>query len=358
MALGRALTQREPAALRSAAAENAEEVSFWQFVQWQFDEQFGRLKPTPTSAAWPDGRPADLRGPRQRRLLGAARPLLLSTPTTNHRRGWRTARRPWAAGPALGQPALPLGPHGRGRLRLVDGPHQPRTHAGRCVRIDHFRGFAGYFEIPASPDATEAAGSKGQDLALFTAIRQSLGDLPIVAEDLGIITDDVHALREACGFPGMAILQSRVWRAGRPPYLPHNLKPGTVAYTGTHDNDTVLGWWHKTSARERAHAGSYLACSERDVHWAMIRACANSVASIAIYPMQDVLGLPTQHRMNVPGVIGATGEWRFHWDMVGAEPARVLGLITAGRWPWRFHAPCDSRLEGVPPRGNPLAELE
>jgi 4-alpha-glucanotransferase len=100
----------------------------------------------------------------------------------------------------------------------------------------------------------------------------------------------------------------------------------------------VLGWWHKTTPRERAYAGSYLACSERDVRWAMIRACANSVASMAIYPMQDVLGLPSEHRMNVPGVMGGNWGWRFDWSMVGSEPARVLGLITAaagrGEFAW------------------------
>ena len=108
-----------------------------------------------------------------------------------------------------------------------------------------------------------------------------------------------------------------------------------VAYTGTHDNDTVLGWWRQAGARERALAGSYLACSEQDVHWAMIRACCNSVAALAIFPLQDVLGLGSAHRMNVPGVLGGNWGWRFTWDMVGTEPGRVLGLIaaTSGRAP-------------------------
>lgn len=328
---GAPLTQREPAALRSAAAENAEEVSFWRFVQWQFDEQFGRLK-----------RYANERGVR---LMGDL-PIFVAHDSADcwARPDLYFFDADYQPTVVAGVPPDDLGPLGqrwgnplyRWDRMAADGFAWWTARISRALtqadvfRIDHFRGFAGYFEIPATcPDATEGRWVEGPGLALFTAIRQSLGDLPIVAEDLGIITDDVHALREACGFPGMAILQFAFGGQGDHPYLPHNLKPGTVAYTGTHDNDTVLGWWHKTSARERAYAGSYLACSERDVHWAMIRACANSVASIAIYPMQDVLGLPTQHRMNVPGVMGGNWEWRFHWDMVGAEPARVLGLITA-----------------------------
>ncbi len=112
----------------------------------------------------------------------------------------------------------------------------------------------------------------------------------------------------------------------------------SVAYTGTHDNDTVRGWWNQAKPRERAFAGSYLACGEHDVHWAMIRACANSVANMAVYPLQDVLGLDSARRMNVPGVLGGNWGWRFRWDWIGAEPTRVLGLITAaaGRGPFEL----------------------
>jgi 4-alpha-glucanotransferase len=103
-----------------------------------------------------------------------------------------------------------------------------------------------------------------------------------------------------------------------------------VAYTGTHDNDTVLGWWQAASERERRFAGTYLACGESDVHWAMIRALFNSVAHVAVVPLQDVLGLPSTHRMNTPGTLGGSNWcWRFDWAMVGDEPGRVLGMITA-----------------------------
>jgi 4-alpha-glucanotransferase len=197
-------------------------------------------------------------------------------------------------------------------------------------RIDHFRGFAGYYEVPGdSPDARRGEWKTGPGQALFDAIAAALGPLPIVAEDLGFITEDVHALREGCGFPGMKILQFGFGGDGSHEFLPHMWPRETVAYTGTHDNDTVHGWWRSASARERAFAGAYLPCNAQDVHWAMIRACCNSVANIAVFPMQDVLGLGSEHRMNVPGVLGGNWAWRFSWDMVGSEPGRVLGVITA-----------------------------
>jgi len=204
-------------------------------------------------------------------------------------------------------------------------------------RIDHFRGFAGYFEIPAScPTAREGVWKPGPGMALFDAIERDLGPLPIVAEDLGLITPDVLALRDGCGFPGMRILQFGFAAEGDHEFLPHNYVANTVAYIGTHDNDTAHGWWAATTPRERAFAGSYLAAGDVDIHWAMIRALWNSVANLAVVQFQDVLGLDGAHRMNVPGTGSGNWTWRFDWTMVGAEPARVLGLLTAasGRGPF------------------------
>ena len=149
------------------------------------------------------------------------------------------------------------------------------------------------------------------------------------AEDLGFITPDVTALRLACGFPGMKILQFGFGGDPRNEYLPHEWERESVAYTGTHDNDTARGWWDGAREAERAHAGTYLAAGAHDIHWAMIRACLNSVANMAIAPFQDVLGLPASDRMNTPGTMGGNWAWRFEWSQVGAEPGRVLGLLTA-----------------------------
>jgi 4-alpha-glucanotransferase len=205
-------------------------------------------------------------------------------------------------------------------------------------RIDHFRGFAGYYEIPASsPDATVGRWLTGPGQALFDAIAQALGPLPVIAEDLGFITPDVTALREACGFPGMKILQFAFGAGADGAYLPHNFERDAVVYTGTHDNDTTRGWWDNAAHRERHFAGTYLGCDAANAHWAMVRAALNSVAACAVFPLQDVLGLGSAHRMNTPGTQGgANWCWRFTWDMVGSEPGRVLGLLTAasGRGPF------------------------
>jgi 4-alpha-glucanotransferase len=211
-------------------------------------------------------------------------------------------------------------------------------HQADAFRIDHFRGFAGYYEIPADSEGAKGGRwRRGPGKPLFDAIGKALGELPIIAEDLGFITPDVHALRHALGYPGMKILQFGFGGDGEHEFLPHNYEPDVVAYTGTHDNDTLCGWWASAPERQKRFAGSYLACSSADVHWAAIRALHNSVAHVAIVPLQDVLGLPSEHRMNTPGTLGPPNwAWRFDWSMVGSEPGRVLGLITAasGRGPF------------------------
>lgn len=135
----------------------------------------------------------------------------------------------------------------------------------------------------------------------------------------------------------MKILQFAFGGDGEHEFLPHMYDRATVVYTGTHDNDTARGWWENAKDQERRFAGTYLACGAGDVHWAMIRAALNSVANLAVFPLQDVLGLPSSHRMNTPGTLGGPNwTWRFDWPMVGPEPGRVLALLTAasGRGPF------------------------
>jgi 4-alpha-glucanotransferase len=196
-------------------------------------------------------------------------------------------------------------------------------------RIDHFRGFAGYWEIPASePTAKIGRWVPGPGRALFDAIAAELGPLPIIAEDLGLITPDVIELREGCGFPGMKILQFAFGGDGTHEFLPHNYPPDCVVYSGTHDNDTARGWWQAAPEAQRHFAGSYLACNGDDVHWAMQRAACNSVAALAVFPLQDVLGLDAPHRMNIPGTLGAHNwSWRFSWNGITPEATRLLRLI-------------------------------
>ncbi|HEY1394302.1 MAG TPA: 4-alpha-glucanotransferase [Methylibium sp.] len=338
------LARRDPTALQATRAEHADEIAFWQFVQWNFDLQARALK--------------DYANRRGVALMGDL-PIFVAHDSADcwARPDLYYLDDKFQTTVVAGVPPDPLGPLGQrwgnplyrwDRMAAENYAwwtarvRRALSHAD-VFRIDHFRGFAGYYEIPASsPDAKQGRWLPGPGKALFDAIEGALGKLPIVAEDLGFITEDVHALRDGCGFPGMKILQFGFGADGTHEFLPHNWNTACVAYTGTHDNDTVRGWWDNASPRERAYAGSYLACGAHDVHWAMIRACCNSVAAMAVFPMQDVLGLPSAHRMNTPGVLGGNWGWRFSWDMVGSEAVRVLGLITAasGRGPFELlHLP-------------------
>jgi 4-alpha-glucanotransferase len=334
----RELRVREGKALQAARALHQDEIGFWQFVQGCFDEQCSALKhyanskgiaivadvpifiahhsadcwarpdlyeldeqhqPTAVAGVPPDGFSAD--GQRW------GNPLYRWDKMADEHYAW------WVA---------------RVRRSLAQAD---------MFRIDHFRGFAGYWEVPITcPTAREGRWVTGPGKALFSAIEKALGKLPILAEDLGVITPDVVELRDHFQFPGMRILQQAFGSDGAHEFLPHNYVSNCVVYTGTHDNDTARGWWNTASARERAYAGSYLAAGDHDIHWAMIRAACNSVAKLAVFPMQDVLGLDRAHIMNIPGTLGGGNwTWRMQWGMVDNETRRVLGLIAAasGRAP-------------------------
>jgi 4-alpha-glucanotransferase len=191
------------------------------------------------------------------------------------------------------------------------------------VRMDHFRGFEAYWEVPAdSTTAVNGKWVKGPGAELFCALEKVLGRLPIVAENLGVITPEVEAIRQEFGFPGMAILQFAFGNdAQARSFRPHNYPRNLVAYTGTHDNDTVMGWWcgsggasTRTEAEveeEKALARAYLNTDGREMNWVMIRALMASVADTVLFPAQDLLGLGSEARMNTPAV--ADGNWR--WRM-------------------------------------------
>ena len=208
------------------------------------------------------------------------------------------------------------------------------------VRIDHFRGFEAYWEVPGE-DQTAINGRwvNGPGAELFDTVTKALGPLPIVAENLGVITPEVEAIREQFGYPGMSILQ---FAFGSDPqgndFLPHNFPRSRVVYTGTHDNDTTLGWWSSTGegdstraaaevAREKAFALEYLDTDGREMNWTLIRAALASVANTVIIPMQDVLGLGSEARMNLPG--RASGNWRFRfsWDQLTSDVVQRLKTL-------------------------------
>jgi 4-alpha-glucanotransferase len=193
------------------------------------------------------------------------------------------------------------------------------------LRVDHFRGFAAYWEIPANePTAINGRWMPGPGRDLFDAIRDALGELPIVAEDLGFITPEVHALRKAIGVPGMKILQFAFAQANSS-HLPHCYDRNTVVYTGTHDNDTARGWYEEATAEERDAVATYLGVTNADdIAWSLIRAAYTSVADTAIVPAQDILNLGTDARMNMPGEQHDNWSWRLGSGALTAENAERL----------------------------------
>jgi 4-alpha-glucanotransferase len=326
------LQRRQATALAAARTQHADEIAFWQFVQWQFDTQLAALK------AYANRRGVSLMGDLPIFVAHHsadvwARPDLYTL--DEHFQPTVVAGCPPDAmaldGQRWGNPLYHWDRMAREDFAWWTARVRRALEQADVFRIDHFRGFAGYYEIPATcPTAREGTWRTGPGKPLFDAIARALGPLPIVAEDLGFITPDVHVLRDGCGFPGMRILQFGFGDDATNEFLPHNYIANTVAYTGTHDNDTARGWWDNASPHERAYVGSYLASGGDDVHWAMIRACCNSVANVAVFQLQDVLGLGSAHRMNTPGTVSHQNwSWRFDWGMLGSEPGRVLGLISA-----------------------------
>jgi 4-alpha-glucanotransferase len=206
----------------------------------------------------------------------------------------------------------------RGILSLVD-----------MVRLDHFRGFEAYWEVPAGEQtAVNGRWVKGPGKALFTALKQALGDLPIIAEDLGVITPEVEALRDGLGFPGMKVLQFAFGSGAENPYLPHNYLPNCVVYTGTHDNDTTIGWFATRPPEERRAIQEYLARDGRDIAWDLMRLAHGSTAALAVVPLQDVLRLGGEARMNTPGRAGGNWQWRYRAGVLTDRVAHDLAEMT------------------------------
>jgi len=197
------------------------------------------------------------------------------------------------------------------------------------VRVDHFRGFEAYWEIPADePTAAHGHWVTGPNQTFFDHLQREMGKLPLIAEDLGYITPEVHKLRRALEIPGMKVLQFGFGNKGAHVYLPHNYEPNCVVYTGTHDNDTVVGWWNNSAtAEEKKHAKTYLGIGEEPVHWAFIRAALCSVATMALVPVQDVLGLGSEARMNVPSEADGSWRWRLHRGALTPELAAKLAEL-------------------------------
>lgn len=325
------LLARDPAALRSARKEHEGLVRHHQFVQWCFRRQWDALK-----------RYANERGVR---LVGDI-PIFVAHHSADvwshqdlfhldqHGNPTVVAGVPpdyfSATGQRWGNPLYRWDTMQAGKFAWWIDRFRATLSLFDIVRVDHFRGFEAYWEIPArEKTAVHGRWVKAPGKALFATVRRHLRDLPIIAEDLGVITPEVTALRDAFELPGMKVLQFAF--AGGPDnaFLPHNYLVHCVVYTGTHDNDTTAGWFRTATEHEREFARRYLSVNGSAVTRGLMRAALTSVADVAVVPFQDVLGLDSEHRMNLPGTTEGNWEWRFTWSMVGPEHARDLYELTA-----------------------------
>jgi len=326
------LAAREPRALKHARVAHAQRIAFWRFCQWSFFRQWASLK------GYAHGKGVDIIGdtpifvayqsadvwshPRLFELDARGRPTVIAGVPPDYFS---------ATGQRWGNPLYRWSEHAkegyawwvervRSTFELVD-----------CVRIDHFRGFVAHWEIAADePTAVNGRWVAGPGEALFAAIAGALGPVPIIAEDLGLITPDVDALRRKLGLPGMHVLQFAFGGDADNRYLPHHHEVDSVVYSGTHDNDTAAGWWAHASDHERHFARGYLGTDGHDMPWTLIRTALASVADTAIVPLQDVLGLPSECRMNLPGQQSGWWEWRFEWAQIHPWHGHRLGELC--RW--------------------------
>jgi 4-alpha-glucanotransferase len=330
------LKRREPGALRRAREDLSDEIAYQKFLQFLFFRQWLRIKEeanrrgmlvlgdlpiyvAPDSAdVWahqrlfeldPEGRPVAVAGvppdyfSETGQLWG--NPLYRWDRLADEGYAWWVARM-------------------RSNLRLAD-----------LLRLDHFRAFAGFWSIPAAePTAVKGRWVPGPGRALFDVLRAALGELPLVAEDLGLITPDVHDLRRALGLPGMRVLQF-AFDGSDNEHLPHRNPEDAVVYTGTHDNDTTRGWFESLGDETRRAVLECVGTREGSIEWDMIRAAYGSPARLAVIPMQDVLGLGTTARMNTPGRAEDNWAWRALPGSFRAETASRLARLAGecGRLP-------------------------
>jgi 4-alpha-glucanotransferase len=344
-----AIARREPAAMRGWRQKLAPRIEFHTFLQYQFSRQWQHLKATchqhgiqlfgdvPIFIAHDS---ADVWAHPELFYLDAdGNPLVVAgvPPDYFSRTGqrWGNPLYRWDVMQASGYAWWIQ------RLRTI-------REMVDLIRLDHFRGFEAYWEVPAAEDtAINGRWVKGPGTAFFEALHEALGELPMVAEDLGLITPEVRALRKRLRLPGMRVLQFGFGGDLRiNEHCPHNHTRDCVVYTGTHDNNTSLGWLHEVEALaggdgleppqdERTEALRYMASDGHEVHWAMIRLALASVGNLAIVPLQDVLGLGEEARMNYPGRPEGNWQWRYVADLLTPERAGRLRELTEiyGRLP-------------------------
>ncbi len=336
-----ALVRREPAALETAKQELAEEIEAQKFYQFLFFRQWFALKADCNKRAiklvgdipiFVAHDSADVwTNPDQFKLNEDGTPVVVAGVPPDYFS---------ATGQLWGNPLYNWDQMQADGFKWWIDRVRATLETFDIARIDHFRGFAACWEIPGS-DKTAERGSwvEAPGKELFTAIRAALGQVPIIAEDLGVITPDVEALRDDFGFPGMRILQFGFSSDTKNIDLPHNYHKNVVVYTGTHDNDTAVGWFSSVAGegstrdaqqieRERKFCLKYLNTAGKETHWDFIRTVLASVANTAIVPLQDVLGLGTEARMNLPNSTEGNWAWRVKAGALTEEIAERLKDLT------------------------------
>jgi 4-alpha-glucanotransferase len=330
---GRELRLRDPAALEQAHRHLRDEIECHQYIQFEFERQWCDLKAhcqrndirimgdvpiyvaLDSADVWANPRFFELDENGQPKVVAGVPPDYFS-----------------ATGQLWGNPIYRWDEHAKTGYAWWIARVRRALEVLDMIRLDHFRGFEAYYEIPTGETtAINGAWVKGPGARLFEALQSALGTLPIVAENLGVITPEVEGLRQQFGFPGMAILQFAFGNDPQAPdFKPHNYPHHLVAYTGTHDNDTVVGWWtSKPGAgsirttedveKEMAYARRYLNTDGHDINWVMIRTLMASVAHTVLFPLQDVLGVGSAGRMNLPGTSSCNWRWRFRSDALTTE---------------------------------------
>jgi 4-alpha-glucanotransferase len=337
------LIKRKPAALKQARERLADEIAKHKFLQWVFAVQWGDVK-----------RYANERGIR---LIGDV-PIFVAHDSSDV---WANQKHFYLDD--LGNPTVVAGvppdyfsvtgqrwgnPLYRWDAMEKDGykwwiqRFQVILEQVDLIRIDHFRGFEAYWEIPASePTAVKGRWLKGPNVKFFYALRDALGELPIIAEDLGVIVKEVVELRDTLNLPGMKVLQF-AWSKPENPFLPHNHVPNNVVYIGTHDNNTTLGWWQQeVDENTRNFMQSYLNREITDPVWTLIQLGMGSVGKTFVATMQDLLGMGPEGRMNTPGQPSGNWSWRMTLDQLNdVNPRHRLSHIT-----WLYRRKPDQQAE-------------
>ncbi len=319
-----ALRVREPQALEAAEKKLKREMDYWIFVQYIFDRQWAHIRQVASENGvsiigdvpiYVSADSADAWASPELFLLDAERkPLVVAGCPPD---GFTADGQMW------GNPLYDWPVHEETGYAWWIKRIRRHAELFEKTRIDHFRGFESYWEIPAGePTAVNGRWVQGPGMKLFTAIEKSLGKLDIIAEDLGFLTPEVHAFREASGFPGMKVLQFAFSVKEESDYLTHQYEKHCVVYTGTHDNNTVTGWLDTVPVPEMIHACRYLNLTrDEGLNWGIVRGAWSSVGELAVAQMQDFLDLGSEARMNIPSTVG---DHNWSWRMLPGQLTEEL----------------------------------